>query len=83
MDKGTCGPHLKLIYIYIYIIIIRRGGADLQWPSFLRFFFFFIYFLLFFFLIHRVSTIGIRRAKNESSSTRRGLRVSTKDTGFR
>ena len=35
------------------------------------------------FLIHGVSTFGIRQAKNESSSTRRGLRVSTKNTGFR
>ena len=34
------------------------------------------------FLIQGVSTIGICRAKNESSSTRRGLRVSTKNTGF-
>ena len=32
--------------------------------------------------IYVVSTFGIRRANNESSSTRRGLRVSTKNTGF-
>ena len=32
--------------------------------------------------IYVVSTVGIRWAKNESSSTRRGLRVSTKNTGF-
>ena len=29
-----------------------------------------------------VSTVGIRRAKNESSSTRRGLHVSTKKHGI-
>ena len=33
--------------------------------------------------IHRVPPVGIHRAKNESSSTRRGLRVSTKNMGFR
>ena len=33
-------------------------------------------------LIYKVPSIGIRRAKNESSSTRRGLRMSTKNTGL-
>ena len=32
--------------------------------------------------IYRVSSIGIRRAKNESSSTRRGLCVGTENMGF-
>ena len=32
--------------------------------------------------IYVVSTVGIRRAKNKSSSTQRGLHVSTKNTGF-
>ena len=46
-------------------------------------------FLIFFFffsllsLIYGVLTIEIRRAMNESSSTQRELRVSTKNTGFR
>ena len=34
-------------------------------------------------LIYVVSIVGIYRVKNESSSTRRRLRVSTKNTGFR
>ena len=33
--------------------------------------------------IHRVLLVGIRRAKNESSSTRRGLCVGTENIGFR
>ena len=33
--------------------------------------------------IYRVSSIGNRRAKNESSSTRRGLPVDTENTRFR
>ena len=32
--------------------------------------------------ISRVSSVEICRAKNESSSTRRGLHVDTKNTGF-
>ena len=32
--------------------------------------------------IHRVPSVGIRRAKNESSSTRRGLHVGTENTRF-
>ena len=32
--------------------------------------------------IYRVSSVEIRRDKNESSSTRRGLHVGTKNTGF-
>ena len=43
-------------------------------------FFYFFLFSSLLFLIHGVLTVGIRRAKNESSSTRRGLRVSTKKT---
>ena len=77
MDKRTCEPHLKFIYIYIYIYIIREEQFW-QWPN--VFFLFFIY--LFIFLIHGVLTVGIRRAKNENSSTRRGLRVSTKKHGI-
>ena len=44
--------------------------------------------LVFFFLlllssqIHENMTVGFRRAKNEKCSTRRGLRVGTKNTGF-
>ena len=48
----------------------------------LREFFLFFLFSSLLFLIHGVSIVGIRRAKNESSSTRRGLCVSTKNTGF-
>ena len=33
--------------------------------------------------IHGVPSVGICRAKNESSFTRRGLRVDTENTGFR
>ena len=33
--------------------------------------------------IYGVSSVGIRWAKNESSSTQRGLNVGTKNTGFR
>ena len=47
------------------------------------FYFILFYFSSLIFLIHRVSIVGIRRAKSESSSTRRGLRVSTKNTKFR
>ena len=32
--------------------------------------------------IYGVPSVGIYRAKNESSSTRRGLRVDTESTGF-
>ena len=32
--------------------------------------------------IYGVPSVGIRRAKSESSFTRRGLRVSTKNEGF-
>ena len=75
MDKGTCEPHHKLIYIYKI-----REEQFWQWPN--VFFLFFNFLLFFFFLIHGVLIVGIRWAKNESSSTRRGLRVSTKNTGF-
>ena len=34
------------------------------------------------FSIHGVSLVGIHRAKNESSSTRRGLSVGTENTRF-
>ena len=33
-------------------------------------------------LIYEVPSVGIHRANNKSSSTRRGLRVSTKNEGF-
>ena len=33
--------------------------------------------------IYEDRVVGVRRAKNEISSTRRGLRVGTKHTGFR
>ena len=33
-------------------------------------------------LIYRVPSVGIRQGKNESSSTREGLRVDTENTGF-
>ena len=40
-----------------------------------REFYLFIYFYVLLFFIHGVSTVGIRRAKNESSFTQRGLRT--------
>ena len=79
---GHVGPTLSL-YIYIY----RGRSRFWQWPSremSVRDFFFFVFFLFssLLFLIHGVSIVEIRRAKNESSSTRQRLRVSTKNTGF-
>ena len=71
------GPTLSL-YIYIYI---RRRGQSRERVS-VREKSLFLFSLLVS-LIYVVSTVGIRRAKNESSSTRRGLHVSTKNTGFR
>ena len=74
---GHVGPTLSF-YIYIYIYKIREEpilAAE-------RFFFFFLFSLLLS-SIYGVSTIGIRRAKKEISSTRRGLCMSTKNTGFR
>ena len=48
-----------------------------------RFLFLFLFFHSLLSSIYGVSTVGIRRAKNESSSTRRGLRVRPKNKGFR
>ena len=66
MDKGTCGAHLKIffIYIYIYIILIRRRGADLLWPNV---FIFFIFFLSLLSSIYGNRTVGIRRGKKQSA----------------
>ena len=46
-------------------------------------FYFYFYFLSLLSSIYGVSTVGIHRTKKEKCSTRRGLRVSTKNKGFR
>ena len=69
-------------YVYIYIYIGAEGsGRERERLSVREFFLFFLFSSLLF-LIHGVLIVGIRRAKNESSSTRRGLRLSTKNMGF-
>ena len=78
------GPTLSLyIYIYIYIYIYNKERSRGQPREIERekdkILFLFSSVLS---LIYVVSIVGIRRAKNESSSTRRRLRVSTKNTGF-
>ena len=67
-----------LIYIYIYIYIIREEEGQSSRESFSLFFLF----SSLLFLIYGVSIVRIHRAKNESSSTRQGLCVSIKNTGF-
>ena len=74
--NGTYGSHLKF-NIKRKNEIKEMKGKNRREGKFILFLF---YKLLS--LIHRVSIVRIRRAKNESSSTRRGLRVSTKNTGF-
>ena len=54
---------------------VKNGGGEI--------FIFYFFLLSLLSLIYGVSIVGIRRAKNKSSSTRRGLHVSTKNTGFR
>ena len=67
----------------LYIYIGAGGsGRERERLSVREFYFIFLFSSLLF-LIHGVSTVGIHRAKNESSSTRLGLRISTKNTGFR
>ena len=53
---------------------MKNGGGKI--------FIFFNFFLSLLSSIYGVSTVGICRAKNKSSSTRRGLHVSTKTRDF-
>ena len=76
-EKGTCGSHLKKKQNKNKrkkTEQIDRGVERVP-----IFFFLFSYFIS---QIHENLTFGIRRVKNEKCSTRRGLRVGTKNTGF-
>ena len=53
---------------------MRESGEERRFFSF--------YFLSFLFQIPEFLIVGFRRDKHEKCSTRRGLRVSTKNTGF-
>ena len=62
----------------------RNGSCRQRDGASERYFFNFFSFSLLSLLssIHGVPTVGFRRVKHEKCSTRRGLRVGTKNTGF-
>ena len=83
-EKGTCGSHYKNKKIKknkTKRFKTKKQTVDREQRGKEREILF-IYFLLLLSSIYGNRTVGIRRAKKEKCSTRRGLCVSTKNKGF-
>ena len=79
---GHVGPTINLIKIIINKITKSKKMNQFSRQNVSDFFFFNFYLSKILSSIHGVPTVGFRRVKHKKCSTRRGLRVRTKYTGF-